>query len=1144
MSVLSALPALGGMERAVPDIKVHLTTLSTGNTEETLTFEAPGSDRSLALRLPNGATVLSASLDVTGLPLTPGGKDCPENVTVDVGPLMPPEYEFRGKGYGRMGHQNIFTNGYPVLNVTLPYNGGTNRTSAIRLPKDAVVTSAVMNVSSGGSLGGSGKVMLCAADTYTADVQTKLQSFPDIVAVDIVNAQSTTPTLNDLRKYSAVMVWSNYQLADSNTLGNNLADYVDEGGGVILAVFAFGGGGMAPQGRFASGGYLVMPYNGYQYNAGSLGTYIDGHPLMMNVKSFSTSNYRPTSNQVVAGATVVASYSDGIPLIATKNVGGVDRVDLGFFPPSSDTIGSSWSSATDGKHILHNAVAFVGRRAFNVSLDILGDSSYEWSNQSFNSTAKMNDFTGMLNGYLRSAEPNGTDKYGTAYVDVPMSVSSNMSGMLQLCNLSISYDYTGKVENVKGVGTLADSLSELLPSTYDGKYSNITLEVSSSQPGKVRISNVSVVFRPPIHPPFIDSRDPGQDAVFMKENETQHFSINASDEYGYPLSAVWFLDTLEAARDVYNFTYDADFESAGSHVLSVTVNNTMRSAGARWNITVVNVNRPPVVNSFSPGAEVTIREEESVNLAVSASDPDSQDTQLKYNWYVGSTDQGVSGDSFRFKTDLRSAGSYSIRVKVTDAGGLSASQSWQVIVTNVNVPPVVDSLSPNLNPRIKETESVTFSVIASDFDKQLLTYRWYLDGSEAGSGQQYVYRAGYDSAGEHAVQAVISDGETNITRNWTVTVENVNRPPVAVIDRPAGQAEFMDTVSINFSGLSSSDPDKEALRYKWLEGSRELSTSAEFERKFPPGVHEVALEVTDTNRAVSRATVKFTVRYVKLVSNIEWDLVAPVEGNRLTFTAWVNNTGDAAASEVGVEFLVDGQSLGTQTIDSIAGGGTGSATFSWKARKGEHALGVKIGNQSWNSTVAVAQRPAPPASDMTLPLMIGAVAAVAAVGALAFVMTRKKRVQAAPAVPPVPAAPAMAAPPPPAPPAPAAPAVAAAPPPVPTMDLEKRDRVRKLIISTQEKVADLIENPREGVDVAAAMGALEQAQKQLNDGDYDGALRLAKQARSSLAASAAPAAAPAPEPAEAPAQKPRACPKCAERLEPGWGVCPSCGEKV
>jgi len=62
----------------------------------------------------------------------------------------------------------------------------------------------------------------------------------------------------------------------------------------------------------------------------------------------------------------------------------------------------------------------------------------------------------------------------------------------------------------------------------------------------------------------------------------------------------------------------------------------------------------------------------------------------------------VSGDSFRFKTDLRSAGTYSIRVKVSDTGGLSASQSWQVIVLNVNVPPVVDSISPNLNPRIRK----------------------------------------------------------------------------------------------------------------------------------------------------------------------------------------------------------------------------------------------------------------------------------------------------------------------------------------------------------------------------------------------------------------------------------------------------------
>jgi hypothetical protein len=1104
--VLPAAPAQDGGARAVPNIVVHVSTLSTGNTEETVTFEQEGSDTSLSLRLPNGATVLDASLNVTGLPLTEGGTDYPGNVTVDAGPQLPVEWAFRNKGYGDLGRQSTFTSGAEKATLMIGMND-TNSTY-FNIPKAAEVLAA--NVTLNGSATSNLTIAAGAGGTNVFPFGSGAFRFQWLYLASEIN----TGGMFDKAGWKV-----NSGTGGSSTLSNFKMKLCNTTVTALTTTFDSNYGGATPMTVIDNASFQISESGGYVTLDPPDVFYYDSTKSLLIEVSFS------------------ARVGTGFGLNAGAVAGGVGARRSW----NSDYTGSTCS--VDG-----NAYRYECRLEFlsklDMSVDLLNDNVVDYSTTETEWKGANLVFTQELAAYLAAAPVNFTDQYGNAFVTVPLKVSMVYAGNMIFSGLSVAYKYTATVYEVKATSSLAEALGDLLPSTYDGQYTNITLEIYSNKPGKVRVSGISIDFRPPVHPPFIDSRDPGQDAVFMKENETQHFSINASDEYGYPLSAVWYLDTLEAARDRYNFSYFADYESAGPHSVSVTVNNTMRSASVRWNITVVNVNRPPVVNSFSPGAEVTIREEESVNLAVSASDPDSQDTQLKYSWYVGSTDQGVSADSFRFKTDLRSAGSYSIRVKVTDTGGLSASQSWQVIVTNVNVPPVVDSLSPNLNPRIKETESVTFSVIASDFDKQLLTYRWYLDGSEAGSGQQYVYRAGYDSAGEHAVQAVISDGETNITRNWTVTVENVNRPPVAVIDRPAGQAEFMDTASINFSGLSSSDPDKEALRYKWLEGSRELSTSAEFERKFPPGVHEVALEVTDTNRAVSRATVKFTVRYVKLVSNIEWDLVAPVEGNRLTFTAWVNNTGDAAASEVGVEFLVDGQSLGTQTIDSIAGGGTGSATFSWKARKGEHALGVKIGNQSWNSTVAVAQRPAPPASDMTLPLMIGAVAAVAAVGALAFVMTRKKRVQAAPAVPPVPAAPAMAAPPPPAPPAPAAPAVAAAPPPVPTMDLEKRDRVRKLIISTQEKVADLIENPREGVDVGAAMGALEQAQKQMNEGDYDGALRLAKQARSSLAASAAPAAAPAPEPAEAPAQKPRACPKCAERLEPGWGMCPSCGEKV
>ncbi|MBM4249167.1 MAG: hypothetical protein FJ149_06975 [Euryarchaeota archaeon] len=1086
MMALPAFAAYTGEERAVPDITFLVNELSFGNPTETVEFQYAGIDDSLAITLPNGATVLSATLNISGLPLTDGGTDCPENVSLDVAGQSPPEYEFRGVGYGQMGHQTLFSTGKPVLNVTTPYSGGTNTSSAIRLPKSAVVKRAVMNVSSGGGLGGSGKVLIigAASPSYNADIQTKLKSFPDIQAADIVQAQSETPTLARLKEYSSVLVLSDYGFQDATTLGNNLADYVDSGGGVVLGMFCPGGGSLGPGGRFVTGGYLVFPQSGYQYSSGSLGTYDASHPIMQNVKTFTNNNYRPSSNQIVSGATLVASYTDGIPIVATKNVNGVDRVDLGFYPPSSDAISSSWSSATDGKYIIHNALVFAGRANLNASLDILGDQTIEWSNTSFNSTAKIPEFSAMLNAYLATSPVNGTDKYGNQYVDIPIHVSSNMSGMLQLCNLSISYDYTATVNEVKLVGTLADALSDALPPAYDGRRTNITLSVSSTKSGKVRISDVSVVYRPPVHPPFLDSKDPGSDTVVMNENESMVFRIAASDEYGYPLTPVWYQDTLEAARGNWSFTYSADFTSAGDHSVRVNVNNTLRSVETTWKIKVLNVNRPPAIDTFYPDDEVTIDEEGALTLGVAASDPDPEDRELSYTWYVGSVDQKITGDSFRFSTDLKSAGVHSIRVKVTDPGGLSVSRTWRVTVLNVNVPPVVDSLQPNLNPRIRETEAVTFSIAASDFDKQPLIYRWYLDGTEVGTGQQYTLRTGYDSAGTHVVRVVITDGEANVSRNWTVTVENVNRMPVPVIDKPVGKLDFLETELVEFSARSSSDPDGDTLKYRWLEGSRELATTSEFSARFPRGPHEVTLEVTDQNRAANRTSVRFTVHYVKLVANLDYDLIAPVEGETVRFTAWVNNTGDAEATGVEVELLVDGTSLGRTQIDDVPGGGTGSATFSWKARRGEHVVTVRVGTQSWNSTLSVAGKPAAAGGDQTLMMLVvvGVVAAVV-VGGVAFAMTRKKQ------------------PAPPAPPAVIAPPETATPAVVPLMT-------------------------RTGEAKAAPAAAEKPKPKE--------------KAPEPKPKEEAPKAKPKEE-ASKPGGK---CPHCKEPLEPGWSVCPSCGGKV
>ncbi|MDQ1254643.1 MAG: hypothetical protein QG646_3913 [Euryarchaeota archaeon] len=75
------------------------------------------------------------------------------------------------------------------------------------------------------------KVLLVAAEdgTNLNTIQTGLQSFQDLSTVDFFDARYGTPTLAELQGYNSVLVWSDYNFADRNALGDVLADYVDGG---------------------------------------------------------------------------------------------------------------------------------------------------------------------------------------------------------------------------------------------------------------------------------------------------------------------------------------------------------------------------------------------------------------------------------------------------------------------------------------------------------------------------------------------------------------------------------------------------------------------------------------------------------------------------------------------------------------------------------------------------------------------------------------------------------------------------------------------------------------------------------------------------------------------------------------------------
>jgi len=94
-------------------------------------------------------------------------------------------------------------------------------------------------------------------------LQSEILAEPNVVAVDLFDAMGGTPTLAQLQQYNIVVPFSNFPFFDADTLGNNLADYVDGGGIVVQQGFSYIGPG-SPYG--ITGRWVSGNYNPYDYS--------------------------------------------------------------------------------------------------------------------------------------------------------------------------------------------------------------------------------------------------------------------------------------------------------------------------------------------------------------------------------------------------------------------------------------------------------------------------------------------------------------------------------------------------------------------------------------------------------------------------------------------------------------------------------------------------------------------------------------------------------------------------------------------------------------------------------------------------------------------------------------------------------------
>ena len=204
------------------------------------------------------------------------------------------------------------------------------------------------------------KVLVLASDDPSGldDVKSGLAATGAFKAVDVFDASGATPTLAQLAPYKAVLVYNNSPFVDPALMGDRLADYFDAGGQVVIAP----GTNCDPvklEGRFVNDGYLVLSIGAVDesFPADTLGLILEPQsPLVAGVNTIDAQFAARCFVAPVAGATVVAQWGAGVPLIGRGMVQGRKRVDLNFFPPSSTQGMQFWTG--DGANLLRNALLY------------------------------------------------------------------------------------------------------------------------------------------------------------------------------------------------------------------------------------------------------------------------------------------------------------------------------------------------------------------------------------------------------------------------------------------------------------------------------------------------------------------------------------------------------------------------------------------------------------------------------------------------------------------------------------------------------------------------------------------------------------------------------------------------------------------
>ena len=296
----------------------------------------------------------------------------------------------------------------------------------------------------------------------------------------------------------------------------------------------------------------------------------------------------------------------------------------------------------------------------------------------------------------------------------------------------------------------------------------------------------------------------------VNEGDLLSFKISATDPDANPITlsiinkptGAVFVDSGNGAG---SFVWTPTFNQANVYNVTIKASDGLVSDSEIVQITVNNVNRPPVLATIG---NKSVNEGQLLSFRISATDPDGSFPILAVvNKPTNAVfvDSGNGACSLVWTPNFNEAGVFTPTFIASD-GNKADSELIQITVNNVNRPPVLAAIGAKA---VNEGQTLSFQVTAADPDGTPVTLTVpnppanavFVDSGGGKGG--FVFTPDFNQAGAYPVNFIASDGSLADTEMVQITVNNVNRAPVIAA---IGAKSVDEGQSLAFE-ITATDPD-------------------------------------------------------------------------------------------------------------------------------------------------------------------------------------------------------------------------------------------------------------------------------------------------------------------------------------------------